>query len=163
MSDDIDNKEKEFSKILLAIDGSPSSMDAADYAIKIAKKNKSQLTVIHVIDVYKYPYLLSSIILAPTFGIQKFEEEKKEAEKWMEIIKEKYKQGNNDTDIKNLKTEIIEDKISVAATIIEYSELENVDLIIIGSKGRTGFKKMLIGSVSLDVVKYAHCSVLVKR
>ncbi|MER5174360.1 MAG: universal stress protein [Candidatus Nitrosocosmicus sp.] len=163
MIEDISNKEKEFSKILLAIDGSPPSIDAADYAIKIAKKNNSQLIVIHVIDVYKYPYLLSSIILSPTFGIQKYEEEKKEAEKWMEIIKEKYKQGNNETYIKNLKTEIIEDKISVAATIIEYSELENVDLIVIGSKGRTGFKKMLIGSVSLDVVKYAHCSVLVKR
>ncbi|MDQ6722890.1 MAG: universal stress protein, partial [Thermoproteota archaeon] len=121
MFDDTDNKEKEFSKILLAIDGSPSSMDAADYAIKIAKKNKSELIVIHIIDVYKYPYLLSSIILAPTFGIQKYEEEKKEAQKWMEIIKEKYKQGNNVADITYFKTEIIEDKISVAATIVEYS------------------------------------------
>jgi nucleotide-binding universal stress UspA family protein len=95
--------------------------------------------------------------------MEKYLEEKKEAEKWMNTIKEKYQQNTEDTDIKNLKTEVIEGKMSVASTIVEQAELENVDLIVIGSKGRTGFKKMLIGSVSLDVVKYAHCSALVKR
>ena len=53
--------------------------------------------------------------------------------------------------------------MSVAATIVEQAESEHIDLIVIGSRGKTGFKKMLIGSVSMDVVKYAHCSVLVKR
>jgi nucleotide-binding universal stress UspA family protein len=161
--DDINNKHKEVSKILVAIDGSQSSMDAADDAIEIANKNKSQLIVLYVIDFYKYPYLLSSTIFAPTFGTEKYKEEKKDAEKWMEIIKEKYKENTKDVDIQNLKTEIIEGIKPVAATIVEKAELENVDLIVIGSRGRTGFKKMLIGSVSLDVVKYAHCSVLVKR
>jgi nucleotide-binding universal stress UspA family protein len=161
--DNVDNKDKDISKILVAIDGSPPSMDAADYAIELARKNKSQLIVLYVIDAYKYPYLLSSTILAPTFGMEKYMEEKKEAEKWMETIKEKYRQNTEDRDIKNLKTEIIEGQMSVASTIVEHAELENVDLIVIGSKGRTGFKKMLIGRVSLDVVKYAHCSVLVKR
>ena len=151
------------SKILVAIDGSPPSMDAADYAIELARKNKSQLIVLYVIDAYKYPYLLSSTILAPTFGIEKYMEEKKEAEKLMEIIKEKYLQNTEDIEIKNLKTQIIEGKMPAAATIVEQTELENVDLIVIGSRGRTGFKKMLLGSVSLDVVKYAHCSVLIKR
>ena len=157
------NKNENISKILVAIDGSPSSMDAAEDAIEIARKNKSQLIVLYVIDFYKYPYLISSTILAPTFGMEKYMEEKKEAEKWMETIKEKCRQNNGDTGIKNLKTEIIEGTKPVAATIVEYAESENVDLIIVGSRGRTGFKKMLIGSVSLEVVKYAHCSVLVKR
>ena len=48
-------------------------------------------------------------------------------------------------------------------TIVEYAESENVSLIVIGSRGVTGFKKMLVGSVTSDVVKYAHCSVLVVR
>ena len=157
------NKNENISKILVAIDGSPLSMAAAEDAIEIARKNKSQLIVLYVIDFYKYPYMISSTILAPTFGMEKYMEEKKEAEKWMETIKEKYKQNTGDTGIKNLKTEIIEGTKPVAATIVEYSESENVDLIVIGSKGRTGFKKMLIGSVSLEVVKHAHCSVLVKR
>ena len=145
------------------MDGSPSSMDAAEDAIEISRKNKSQLIVLHVIDFYRYPYMISSTILAPTFGMEKYMEEKKEAEKRMEAIKEKYKKNTGDTGTKNLKTEIVEGTKPVAATIVEYAESENVDLIVIGSRGRTGFKKMLIGSVSLEVVKYAHCSVLVKR
>ena len=56
-----------FSKVLVAIDGSTSSMRAIDYAISIAMKNNSQLLVLYVIDVYKYPQLPSSIILAPAY------------------------------------------------------------------------------------------------
>jgi nucleotide-binding universal stress UspA family protein len=167
LNDDATDQEKGFSKILLAIDGSNPSMDAAEDAIEIAKNNKSQLIVIHVIDFYKYPYLLSSTVLAPSFGSQRFDEDKKKAEGWIKIVKEKYVQSNSiddgDIDIKNFKTEIIEGKTSVAATIVDYAESKNVHLIVIGSRGVTGFKKMLVGSVTSDVVKYAHCSVLVIR
>lgn len=163
MIDEISNKSKDISKILVAIDGSTSSLDALEDAIGIARKNNSQLIVIYVIDFYKFPYLLSSTVLAPTFGTEKYMEEKKDAENLMKDIKQKYKQYIENQSINDLRTEIVEGIKPVAVTIVEKSELENVDLIVIGSRGRTGFKKMLIGSVSLDVVKYAHCSVLVKR
>jgi nucleotide-binding universal stress UspA family protein len=157
------DKNKNISKILVPIDGSHPSMDALEFAIEIAKKNKSQIIILTVIDFYKYPYLISSTVLSPTFGMEKYMEEKKEVEKRMDELQEKYKQNIDSTDIGNIVSEIIEGTKSVAATIVEYAESENVDLIIIGSRGKTGFKKMLIGSVSMDVVKYAHCSVLVKR
>ncbi len=167
MKDSVANEEKGFSKILLAIDGSKPSMGAAEDAIEIAKNNKSQLIVIHVIDFYKYPYLLSSTVLAPTFGTNRFDEDKKKAEEWMKTVRERYAQNddidNSNVSMKNIETEIIEGKTSVAATIVDYAESRNVDLIVIGSKGVTGFKKMLVGSVTSDVVKYAHCSVLVIR
>lgn len=163
MIDEISNKSKDISKILVAIDGSTSSLDALENAIGIARRNNSQLIVIYVIDFYKFPYLLSSTVLAPTFGTEKYMEEKKDAENLMKDIKQKYKQYIENQSINDLRTEIVEGIKPVAVTIVEKSELENVDLIVIGSRGRTGFKKMLIGSVSLDVVKYAHCSVLVKR
>jgi nucleotide-binding universal stress UspA family protein len=95
--------------------------------------------------------------------MEKYMEEKKEVEKLMDDLKGKYKQNIDSQDIGDLKTEIIEGTKSVAATIVEYAESEHTDLIVIGSRGKTGFKKMLIGSVSMDIVKYAHCSVLVKR
>jgi len=157
-------QEKPFSKVLVAIDGSISSMHTIDYAISIAMKNNSQLVILYVIDVYKYPYLPSSIILAPTFGSEKYLEERNEAEEQMNKIKEKYKQKTkNNIDSKELKTEIVEGAKSAATTIMEYAESENIDLIIIGSKGRTSFKKLLLGSVSSDIIKNAHCAVLVIR
>ena len=157
-------QEKYFSRVLVAIDGSTSSMHTIDCAISIAMKNNSQLVILYVIDVYKYPYLPSSIILAPTFGSEKYLEERNEAEEQMNKIKEKYKQKTkNNIDSKELKTEIIEGAKSAATTIIEYAESENIDLIIIGNRGRTSFKKLLLGSVSSDIIKNAHCTVLVIR
>ncbi|MFZ0555321.1 MAG: universal stress protein [Nitrososphaeraceae archaeon] len=157
-------QENHFSRVLVAIDGSTSSMHAIDYAISIAVKNDSQLIILYVIDFYKYTHLSSSIILAPTFGSEKYLEEKSEAEKLMNKIKENFKLKINDnTKSKNLKTEIVEGAKSVATTIMEYAESENVDLIIVGSRGRTSFKKLLLGSVSSNVIKNAHCAVLVVR
>jgi len=157
-------QEKPFSRVLVAIDGSISSMHTIDYAISIAIKNNSQLVILYVIDVYKYPYLPSSIILAPTFGSEKYLEERNDAEEQMNKIKEKYKQKTkNNIDFKELKTEIVEGAKSAATTIMEYAESENIDLIIIGSRGRTSFKKLLLGSVSSDIIKNAHCAVLVIR
>lgn len=157
-------QENHFSRVLVAIDGSTSSIHATDYAISIAMKNNSQLLILYVIDVYKYSYLPSSIILAPTFGSEKYLEERSEAEKLMNKIKEKYKQKTkNNINSKELKIEIVEGAKSAAATIMEYAESKNVDLIIIGSRGRTSFKKLLLGSVSSNVIKNARCAVLVTR
>jgi nucleotide-binding universal stress UspA family protein len=157
-------QENHYSRILVAIDGSTSSIHAIDYAISIALKNNSQLFVLYVIDAYEYSRLSSSIILAPTFGSEKYLEEKNEAEKLMNKIKEKLKLKIKDnTKFKEPKTEIVEGIKSVATTIMEYAESENIDLIIIGSRGRTSFKKLLLGSISSNVMKNAHCAVLVIR
>jgi nucleotide-binding universal stress UspA family protein len=157
-------QENHYSRILAAIDGSTSLMLATDYAISIALKNNSQLIVLYVIDAYRYTHLSSSIILAPTFGSEKYLEEKNEAEKLMNKIKEKFKLKIKDnTKSKELQTEIVEGAKSVATTIMEYAESENVDLIVIGSRGRTSLKRLLLGSVSSNIIKNAHCAVLVIR
>jgi nucleotide-binding universal stress UspA family protein len=51
----------------------------------------------------------------------------------------------------------------VPDSIIIYAENENVDLIVVGTRGRSGFKKLLLGSVASKVVTYAHCPVLVVK
>jgi nucleotide-binding universal stress UspA family protein len=47
--------------------------------------------------------------------------------------------------------------------LIRLVQDERVDLIVLGSHGRTGFSKLLLGSVSSHVVTHAHCSVLVVK
>ena len=48
-------------------------------------------------------------------------------------------------------------------SIVHYAEGKNTDLIVIGTKGRTGLKRFLLGSVASGVVAHAKCSVLVIR
>ena len=52
---------------------------------------------------------------------------------------------------------------SVVETIVNQAVKENVDLIIVGTRGLGGFKKLLLGSVSNGVVSHAHSPVLVIR
>jgi nucleotide-binding universal stress UspA family protein len=49
------------------------------------------------------------------------------------------------------------------AQILERAEAFQADLIVVGSHGRTGFKRLVLGSVAERVVRYAHCNVLVAR
>jgi len=58
---------------------------------------------------------------------------------------------------------IQEYSFSVVETILEQGDKSNVDLIVIGTRGLTGFKKLLVGSVSSGVISHAHCSVLIVR
>ena len=161
-----------FSKILVAIDGSEISMKASVYAIDIANRKGNeagsvQLIGLTVIDLTK---LNSSFFATASgyYGEKELEEKRKEAQQWLEkaekLAVEENNNDNNDVNNIQFKSEIIEDPISkVGSAIVDYAERENVDLIVIGTRGRTGFKKMLLGSVASDVVTYAHCPVLVVK
>lgn len=52
---------------------------------------------------------------------------------------------------------------SVVETIIDCASEEKVDLIVLGTRGQGGFRKLLVGSVSSGVVTHADCNVLVIR
>lgn len=47
--------------------------------------------------------------------------------------------------------------------IVKYAEEKEIDLIVVGTRGRTGIKKILLGSVASGVVTYAHCPVIVVK
>lgn len=144
-----------FSKILVAIDGSDQSMDAGDYAIEISKKDNAQLIALTVSHIPLSSYGLRS---APDTLTHEKEKNMLEAEQWFSRFNELAKHNN----IK-LKTDLIDSQMSIAAAIVEYAEHERVDLIILGTRGRSGFKKLLLGSVASDVVNYATCPVMVVR
>jgi len=62
-----------------------------------------------------------------------------------------------------VKADIPEATTSVVETIVNQAVKENADLIIVGTRGLGGFKKLILGSVSNGVVSHAHCPVLVIR
>ena len=153
------------SKILVAIDGSEHSIKAADLALEMAQKESisaqkigSELTALTVLDVSKPRRLLSSFIAAPTYGLRELEEERNAAKHWMDTIRKKAEERNIP-----FRSEIIEGLVSAEATIVDYAESHEIDLIVVGTKGRTGFSKVLLGSVASRVVEYAHCSVIVVK
>jgi nucleotide-binding universal stress UspA family protein len=147
-----------FTKILVGIDGSEASLDASRYAIAIAKKYNSHLNAIYVHHLHGIKSVSSTFITAPTYGVTGFEEEKRRAQEWLDQIKS---EGHGEG--VELDTEIVEGATSVEAAIVEYAEREGTNLIVVGTRGRTGFKRLLLGSVALGVVTYSHCPVMVVK
>lgn len=164
-----------FSKILVAIDGSKESMDAAEYAVTIAKKHNAALVALHVLPVWfteelrDYPesngvsggggaYITSVKGIIESY---RFEAEDNWFNKIRQMCKEKEKENGIVTTTINFSSDVILPNKSVVAEIVSYAESNNIDLIVIGTRGRSGFKKLLLGSVASGVVTYVHCPVLV--
>jgi nucleotide-binding universal stress UspA family protein len=159
---------KNIKKILLPIDGSIPSMKAARYGISIAIKLRSNLVGLTVIDLMSLPYGYFLNQSGTRSKVDVLEEKRRESKEWLEegkinvqsldVLKE-----TKDTKGK-FRSEILEDPFSkVENAIIKYAENENVDLIVMGSKGRSGFKRTLLGSVASTVLSYARCPVLIVR
>jgi nucleotide-binding universal stress UspA family protein len=144
-----------FSQILVAVDGSKSSLDAADYAIDMAKMFNAQLTTLTVSHISLSSYGLASF---PDEIKQMKEKHALESKQWFDRVTQNAKQ--NDV---RIKAELIDSQMSVDGTIVEYAESHDIDLIILGTKGRSGIKKLLLGSVATGVVKYATCTVMVVK
>jgi len=151
----LDFTTRGFSRILVAVDGSESSMDAADYAIDMAKMYNAQLTTLTVSHISMSSYGLASL---PDSIKQTKEKHALESKRWFDKLNQRAKQ--NDV---QLKTELIDSQMSVDGTIAEYAESHDIDLIILGTRGRSGFKKLLLGSVASGVVNYATCPVMVVK
>jgi len=150
--------KRKFSKVLAAIDGSQSSIDAAAYAAAIARKNNAQLIVLHILFSplgYNYSSGKFGDETIPSSVKQIFGAAKNEAEQWFNKIKERTG--------KVIRTEVIVTDTSVAGAIVQYSEEHFIDLIVVGTRGRSAFTKLLLGSVASAVVTYAHCPVLLIR
>jgi len=160
--------QTKFSKILVAIDGSEISMKAAVYAIDIAnRKGKEaenvQLIGLTVIELTNLSYSFFATA-SGYYEAEKLEVKRKEAQQSLDKVEKLAVNNTNNNNKIQFKSEIIEDPISrIGSAIVDYAERENIDLIVIGSRGRSGFKKMLLGSVASDVVTYAHCPVLVVK
>lgn len=143
-----------FSKLLVAYDGSASAQAALDVAIEMAKRDNASLAAVSVSTVP------TALPLGPGGGgFDKIvSESRKEAKDLLEQVKEKATKN----DIK-INTEVLNGTHGIAAAIVNYAEGKKSDLIVMGTRGRTKLKKMLLGSVAQGVVTYAPCTVMVVR
>ena len=142
-------------KILVAVDGSNPSFNAADYAIDLAKSDDAELIILYIVTLVP-----SSQFEYANIGRMK-EIETTEKEKAQQEV-DKVKQKAIEKKV-SVKTAVLIKYTTVVKEIVEYAEQMKIDLIVIGSRGMTGLKRMLLGSVASGVVTYSHCPVLVVK
>ena len=143
-----------FKKILLATDGSPASGQAAQVAVDLARTHGARLTALYVVD----PYTYLGIGETNPMGFQAY----------MSAAYEHANQAHatiaalcvKDGKALDLQWRRGED-MHAADGILQTAAQEGADLIVVGSHGRTGFSRMLLGSIAAKVVSQAPIPVLV--
>ncbi|MFL6460990.1 MAG: universal stress protein, partial [Nitrososphaeraceae archaeon] len=133
------------------IDGSEHSLKAAEYALDVAKSFNAQLFAITVTSVPESYHLKQEDVLNQS-------NEMDDSKTWLEEFSHAAITENIE-----LKTELINSHRPIDYVILEYAKEKNIDLIVVGTRGRSGFKRLLLGSVASSVVSYAHCPAMVVK
>jgi len=157
----LSNKSELFppSKILVPIDGSQNATRALDVGTKLSKTYGAELLILNVIPT---PSVLlgapAGLGIQPTGLESYYEQQERDASHFLDRSMELAKAHGVAARIEAVRAakSVVEEIIGVAAR-------KNIDLIVIGTRGVGGFRKLLQGSVSSGVVTHAECNVMVVR
>ncbi|MPZ07201.1 MAG: hypothetical protein GEU26_12445 [Nitrososphaeraceae archaeon] len=154
---------KKFKKLLIALDQSEQSENIMNYGKTIAGRCKAEIILLHIVSsgIRYEEHAVNGVdndILASSPSVKLAEDAYLQAYRWLESMALSARNKNISTEIKVL---IALD--SVPAEILNYVEKNKIDFIILGTRGKTGPEKVLLGSVASYVVTHAECPVLVVR
>jgi len=137
--------------ILVPFDFSDFSHNALEYALFLAEKLGSQITVLHVMTTYSERYNNEEHLRAIEESLR--EREKEQKEKLDSLV------SKGETRGLTIKYEIIK-RISIPVGIIDYLGTHNVDFIVMGNRGKTGIGNWMLGSVSEKIIRLSPVPVL---
>lgn len=142
---------KFYEKILIATDGSEYTKNAVDYGIDIAKSTGAKLFAIYVVDTAAF----ASIPMDAAWESM-YELLKQEGDLAVKYVAER-------AQVEGLEVEgnLIEGH--PADEIIKYSEKNSISLIVMGTLGKSGLDRFLLGSVAEKVVRNSKIPILVVR
>jgi len=135
--------------ILYATDFSSHSNQAYFHAVALAEGHGASLTILHVCQAR--PVIMGEGMM-PATGV-----ESEDVDYWRRQL-EQIRPVNDGIEVRHVLLEG-----SPAEEIIRYATEQAMDLIVMGTHGRTGLERLLMGSVAEQVVRGAPCSVLVAK
>jgi nucleotide-binding universal stress UspA family protein len=145
-----------FKHILLGTDGSAASEHAATLAVGLARTHRAKLTALYVVD--PYPYL--GIGETNPMGFQAYmaaaQQHAAQAHAKVEAL---CKRAEPPVE---LEVRLVED-VTAMRGIVDMAQETHADLVVVGSHGRTGISRLMLGSVAAQVVAHSPVPVLVAR
>jgi nucleotide-binding universal stress UspA family protein len=141
-------------KILYATDFSKASARALDEAVKLAKQNKAEILVTHVIE--PAPYVAGEEFASGEIYEKLEEVAKREAQASLSKLMQQLKRAK-------VKAQSLLLRGTAHDQIVKAAKNKKVGMIVIGTHGRTGLSKLFMGSVAGKVVSSATCPVVTVR
>lgn len=138
--------------ILCPIDFSDFSSAAYQYALSLADYYKAKLIALHTVELWKYPF---ADYAAQEADFANFSRAMKEGgqQQLLEFLKKHLVNG--------IQPEIVVRQGSASDCILSFAEQENMEGIVMGTHGRRGFDRLVLGSTTDRVLRRASCPVLV--
>jgi len=134
-----------YNKVLFCTDFSKASDYAFDFALGIAKRDKGLLYILHVIPDNPYEKLAETYMTEEDLGKKQKDIEEGVNNQYEEHYVKKMENGT--------KFRIVTKSGREAEEIIKFSKNEKVDLIVMGTNGRTGIEHVFLGSVAEKVIQ----------
>lgn len=138
-------------KILCAIDRSPSSLEAFEYAIALARWQSARLTLLEVVEE------------APLPGVSRAPKSDRVPNDTRTALERDLRRVLTARRASDVKVEIVMRKGKVVQEILAQAKASRPDLVVIGSHGRGGVQRLVLGSVAEKVLRLATCPVLTVR
>jgi nucleotide-binding universal stress UspA family protein len=138
-----------FERILIATDGSERNRAAVEEALRIGRLCGSAVFAVNVMDLSAFESASADVVIGDTWVVIQ-----REAEAALAFVRSMA--GGV-----NLETFILQGK--PAAEIVRFATEKSIDLIVIGTQGKRGLERLLLGSVAEQVIRMAPCKVLVVK
>jgi nucleotide-binding universal stress UspA family protein len=137
-------------RILVPVDGSEQSREACDFAMR--EHPEAEFVLLHVINPTEAGYSAGASFPAAS-------------EEWYEHAKEDAQELLEELEAENEGATVTTDTVvgKPARAIVEYAAEHDIDRIVMGSHGRSGVTRILLGSVAENVVRNATVPVTVAR
>ena len=142
-----------YQRILVPIDGSPTAQRAFDYALKLARESRAELIPLYVVDIplvaYEAPGFDPSIVRDAM--LETGEQLKRDA---LAAMKKE--------NVKGVARVVEIDRVGfdIADRILEEARSANCDLVVMGTHGRRGVRRLVLGSVAERFARMSCCPVL---
>jgi nucleotide-binding universal stress UspA family protein len=142
-----------FQKITVAVDGSKHANEALDTAVDLAKHYSSSLTIVGIAPIVP-------VLIAPAEPLAPGMIPPSDLPRYRDIVDAavKHAKGAGVTNVSGVASEGV-----VVDELLEHLEAHPADLVVVGSRGLSTAKRILLGSVSSGLVNHAPCPVLVVR
>jgi len=137
-----------YKRILVPVDGSQSSAAALTEALKLAKEQGARVCLVHVYERVKHVVTEGVVDLTPSL--------RRQGEQLLaEALRQAHKAG-----VKATVALAAAGSRRISAVIVEQATAERADLIAMGTHGRRGFERLILGSVAEGVARRATVPVL---
>ncbi|MCX8182767.1 MAG: universal stress protein [Candidatus Methanomethyliaceae archaeon] len=158
-------RENWIKAVLVGIDGSKYAEYAFEFAIDLARRYSAKLFIVYihalpsmplVTGVPAYPHIITHF---PNY----YPKVPPDVKEKIEPLLKKYEQIAREYEIKEIESRIVSFWGTVGEGLVYFADEKKVSVIVIGSRGLTGLKRVLLGSVADYVIRNAHCNVIVIR